>query len=141
MNRWLSPVSIYLERRVLAILFLGFSSGLPLALTGSTLQAWLKEEDVSLTTIGVFALVGLPYVLKFLWAPLIDAVRLPVLTRALGRRRAWLVVTQGLLMVCVVALGSTNPVEQPLGTALILSLIHISEPTRPVGISRMPSSA
>ena len=123
MNRWLSGAGIYLEPRVLAILFLGFSSGLPLALTGSTLQAWLKEEGISLTTIGVFALVGLPYVLKFLWAPLIDAVRVPVLARLLGRRRAWLVTTQVLLMASVVVLGSRNPTEDPLGTAFMALLV------------------
>ena len=65
------------------VTLLGFSSGLPLALTGATLQAWMKTENVDLTTIGIFSLVALPYTLKFLWSPLLDRFQLPFL----GRRR------------------------------------------------------
>jgi len=134
LNRWLSSAGIYFEPRVLAILFLGFSSGLPLALTGSTLQAWLKEEGLSLTAIGVFALVGLPYVLKFLWAPLVDAMRVPLLARLLGRRRAWLVTTQGLLMASVVALGSRDPSQAPLATAVIAMIVAFCSATQDIVI-------
>ena len=116
---YLSGVSVYAERRVLAILFLGFSSGLPLALTGQTLSVWMKEEGVSLTAIGLFALVGLPYVVKFAWAPLIDAVRVPLLTRWLGRRRAWLVTTQIALIAAILGLGSIDPVAAPVVTAAL----------------------
>ena len=87
LSSWAKAASVYLDRRVIAILFLGFSSGLPLALTGATLSVWLVEGGVAKTAIGMFALVGLPYTLKFAWAPLIDRLRLPVLTRLLGRRR------------------------------------------------------
>ena len=114
---WLSGLRVYTRPRVLAILFLGFSSGLPLALTGQTLAGWLTEEGVSLTAIGLFALGGLPYVLKFLWAPLIDAVRLPLLARLFGRRRAWLFATQAALIVAVIALGLNEPAARPLLTA------------------------
>ena len=75
-------------------MFLGFSSGLPLALSGTTLLVWMRESGVDLGTIGLFALVGTPYTLKFLWAPLTDALDVPVLSRLLGRRRGWLVFTQ-----------------------------------------------
>lgn len=122
MQRWLAASAVYLEPRVVAMLFLGFSSGLPLGLTGQTLSVWLKEEGVSLTTIGLFALVGLPYVLKFLWAPLIDAVRIPFLTRRLGRRRGWLILTQGALMAAVVVLGVSDPATRP-ALAAVLALI------------------
>ena len=75
--------AVYLKRRVLIVLFLGFSSGLPLALSGSTLLVWMRESGVNLGTIGLFALVGTPYTIKFLWAPLIDALDVPVLSRLL----------------------------------------------------------
>ena len=65
---------MYLQPRVLIVMFLGFSSGLPLALSGSTLLVWMRESGVDLGTIGLFALVGTPYTLKFIWAPLVDAL-------------------------------------------------------------------
>ena len=80
-------LKVYLERRVLIILFLSFSAGLPLALSGSTLLYWMAELDVKLGVIGLFSLVGTPYTIKFFWAPVVDAWRLPVLSRLLGRRR------------------------------------------------------
>ena len=79
----------------------------------------MKEEGVSLTAIGLFALVGLPYVLKFTWAPLIDAVHVPGLTRWLGRRRAWLITTQLALIAAIVGLGSIDPVAAPVTTAAL----------------------
>ena len=88
---WREALAVYLQKRVLIVLFLGFSSGLPLALSGSTLLVWMRESGVDLGTIGLFALVGTPYTLKFLWAPLVDALHVPLLTRLLGRRRGWLV--------------------------------------------------
>ena len=91
-------LAVYLKPRVLIVLFLGFSAGLPLALSGSTLLIWMREAGVDLGTIGLFALVGTPYTLKFLWAPLVDALDVPVLSRLLGRRRGWLVFSQILLM-------------------------------------------
>src|SRR2546430_11053061 len=87
-------LAIYLKARVLIVLFLGFSAGLPLALSGSTLLVWMREAGVDLGTIGLFALVGTPYTIKFLWAPLIDALDAPILSRLLGRRRGWLVLSQ-----------------------------------------------
>ena len=89
--------------RMLVALLMGFSSGLPLLLTGSVLQAWMQQEGVDLTVIGLMALVGLPYTLKFLWAPLTDRYCLPFF----GRRRGWLIVIQLLLMVVVGGLGFT----------------------------------
>src|SRR5476651_2368133 len=87
---WRDGWAVYLQRRVLIVLLLGFSSGLPLALSGSTLLVWMRESGVDLGTIGLFALVGTPYTLKFLWAPLVDALHVPLFTRAFGRRRGWL---------------------------------------------------
>jgi len=104
-------LAVYLKPRVLIVLFLGFSSGLPLALSGSTLAVWLTESNIDLGTIGLFSLVGLPYTFKFLWAPLTDALDVPVLSRKLGRRRGWLVFTQLLLFATIVFLGFCDPVR------------------------------
>ena len=78
------------NKRVGAVLFLGFSSGLPLALSGGTLQAWLTVEGVDIKTIGLFSLVGLPYTLKFFWSPVMDRFVVPIL----GRRRGWILLCQ-----------------------------------------------
>ncbi len=118
---WLAALAVYRDRRMLCILFLGFSSGLPLALTGATLALWLAQLGIDKTTIGLFALAGLPYTLKFLWAPAIDGLRLPVLTRLLGRRRGWAILTQIALAASVLALGTADPgVDIGLTAALAL---------------------
>src|SRR5512134_1685714 len=106
-------LAVYLRPRVLIVMFLGFSSGLPLALSGSTLLIWMREAGVDLGTIGLFALVGTPYTIKFLWAPLVDALDVPVLSRLLGRRRGWLVFSQLLLMAATVFLAFTDPAKAP----------------------------
>jgi PAT family beta-lactamase induction signal transducer AmpG len=105
--------AVYLRPRVLLVMFLGFSAGLPLALSGSTLLFWMREAGVDLATIGLFALVGTPYTVKFLWAPLVDALDVPVLSRLLGRRRSWLVLTQVWLMAAIVFLGFCDPISSP----------------------------
>jgi len=100
---------VYFKPRVLIVMFLGFSAGLPLALSGSTLQIWSTESGVDLGTIGLFTLVGTPYVFKFLWAPLVDGLNAPVLSRLLGHRRGWLVFAQIMLMAAIVFLSFCNP--------------------------------
>jgi MFS transporter, PAT family, beta-lactamase induction signal transducer AmpG len=102
-------LAVYGKRRVLIVLLLGFSSGLPIVLVGSTLQAWMTRSGVDVRTIGLFAAVGIPYSIKFLWAPFADALDIPVLSPLLGRRRGWLLFTQLWLMVAIVLLGLTNP--------------------------------
>ena len=98
MNQLLNP-------RVVTVLFLGFSSGLPLALSGGTLQAWLTIEDVDIKTIGLFSLVGLPYTLKFLWSPLMDRFVVPIF----GRRRGWIVLSQLALIGLILGMSVTSP--------------------------------
>jgi MFS transporter, PAT family, beta-lactamase induction signal transducer AmpG len=102
-------LAVYLRPRVLIVTLLGFASGLPLALSGSTLAVWLTESDINLATIGLFSLVGLPYTIKFLWAPLVDAIDIPALSRRFGRRRGWLIFSQLLLIAAIVALGLCDP--------------------------------
>ncbi len=109
---WLSDLQAYLDRRMLVILLLGFSSGLPFALSFSTLSVWLREVGVSRTEIGLFALVNSPYSWKFLWAPFLDRVPVPWLTGLLGQRRNWALVTQMCLGASIVWLGSLDPISE-----------------------------
>ncbi|MBC8286965.1 MAG: MFS transporter [Nitrospinae bacterium] len=95
--------------RVATILFLGFSSGLPLALSGGTLQAWLTVEGVDIETIGLFSLVGLPYTLKFLWSPLLDRFSFPLF----GRRRGWILVFQSFLLILIFSMSLMSPTKVP----------------------------
>ena len=106
---WLEAASVYLDRRVIAILFLGFSSGLPIMLVATTLSTWLAEEGVSKSTIGLFGFVFVPYTIKFIWAPLIDRMPLPPFTTLLGRRRGWMLFTQLCLVGAIWGLGRTEP--------------------------------
>jgi PAT family beta-lactamase induction signal transducer AmpG len=105
--------------RLLVVTVLGFASGLPLALTGQAMQAWLSVEGIGLATIGFLSLVGLPYTFKFLWAPLMDRFDLPWL----GRRRGWLVLTQLLLALALLALSSVSPSAATRAFALLAVLV------------------
>ncbi len=131
---WRAALRVYLQPRVLVVLFLGFASGLPLALSGSTLLVWVSEAGVNLGTIGLFALVGTPYTLKFLWAPAIDGLHVPLLTRWLGRRRGWLVLTQLLLMAAIVLLALTDPTRAPFMVALGALLVATASATQDIVI-------
>jgi len=106
---------IYLRPRMLALFALGFASGLPYLLVGSTLSAWLTWEHVPLERVGLLTLVALPYSFKFLWAPLLDRYRLPLL----GRRRGWMLCIQGALVGAIVLLGASDPATAPGTTAAI----------------------
>ena len=114
-----ATLRVYLERRLIIIFLMGFASGLPLLLSGATLSIWLTEAGVTLTAIGLFALVGTPYNLKFVWAPLIDRVPLPYLSRKLGRRRSWMVAIQLGLMASIAGLGFSDPAIEPFVTAAL----------------------
>src|SRR5512146_85260 len=105
------------DRNLAVILLLRFSSGLPLALTGQTLQAWMTVDGVDLSTIGVFTLVGIPYTWKFLWSPFMDRYVPPFL----GRRRGWLLVTQLALAGSIAAMAFLAPREH-LGALAALAL-------------------
>ena len=108
-SRSKSPIRVFGQPKMAILLFLGFSSGLPLFLTGAgkTIQAWMTTEHVSLATIGWFSLAGLPYSLKFLWAPLLDRYVPPFL----GRRRGWLVITQVALLLAIAGMAFQDPVN------------------------------
>ncbi|MFL6823921.1 MAG: AmpG family muropeptide MFS transporter [Xanthobacteraceae bacterium] len=123
--RFADTLAVYLKPRVLIVLFLGFSAGLPLALSSSTLLVWMREVGVDLGVIGLFALVGTPYTIKFLWAPVVDALDVPVLSPLFGRRRGWLLFSQLLLIVSIVLLAFSDPARAPwyvvFGAALFVA--------------------
>lgn len=125
---------VYLQRRVLVVLMLGFSSGLPFSLAGQTLQAWITESGVDIKTIGLFAFVGTPYWTKVFWSPAVDALDIPILTRWLGRRRAWLVLTQLMLILAIVLLASCNPQIAPFGVAIAALLVATASATQDIVI-------
>ncbi|ATB49140.1 AmpG family muropeptide MFS transporter [Corallococcus macrosporus] len=114
-----SILEVLKSPRIWLLVAVGFASGLPLWLTGVTLSAWMKDEGVNLKTIGVFALVSMPYTFKVLWAPLMDRYTLPFL----GRRRGWMLVTQVLLMGAIAAMGLVNPKDSPVAMAALAVLV------------------
>ncbi|HET9701234.1 MAG TPA: MFS transporter [Burkholderiales bacterium] len=121
-------LEVFRSRRIAVLLLLGFASGLPLALTSGTLQAWMAVEGVDITTIGLFTLVGLPYTWKFLWAPLMDRFVPPWL----GRRRGWIVATQLLLMAGIAAMGSLSPANAPWALAAMALLVAFSSASQDI---------
>src|SRR5215469_8981019 len=120
---WFASLAVYRRPRLIAVLLMGFSSGLPLALTFATLSFRLAEIGVSRTAIGLFALVGVPYSVKFLWSPLIDRLPIPLFTARLGRRRGWALAIQPLLALAILALGLADPRADPGLTALAAVIV------------------
>jgi PAT family beta-lactamase induction signal transducer AmpG len=117
----------YLKRPVVVIFFLGFSGGLPFPLVYSTLTYWLAEADIQRSTISTFAWLGFAYSFKFLWSPLVDAVQLPLLSRWLGHRRAWLFVAQIALMVSLMSLAVIDPaMELAIFATIALAVAFMS---------------
>jgi MFS transporter, PAT family, beta-lactamase induction signal transducer AmpG len=133
-GRWLKAAEVYRDRRQLIILLMGFASGMPFLLTGSTLTYWMSRTDVDLTTIGMFALVGTPYAFKFAWAPLVDQLPLPVLDRWLGRRRSWMLLAQIGILVSVVLLGWSDPAHTPWFTAFAAVLVAFFSATQDIAV-------
>ncbi|WP_027133727.1 AmpG family muropeptide MFS transporter [Geminicoccus roseus] len=118
MTSFTTSLAAYRDRRILFVLLLGFSSGLPLLLVLSTLSARLRDAGVSTATIGLFAYVLAPYTFKFAWAPLADRLVVPGLTRLLGRRRSWLLVTQAGLIASIALLARTDPADDTWAVAM-----------------------
>jgi MFS transporter, PAT family, beta-lactamase induction signal transducer AmpG len=135
--RWLSlptALAVYLRPRVLTVLLLGFSAGLPLALSAETLRVWMADRGVDVGTIGVISLASLPYSIKFLWAPVVDALPVPWLSERLGRRRGWLVASQLGLMAAIGFLATRNPVAAPLALGLGALLVAFASATQDIVI-------
>ena len=111
---WQQAMMAYLDCRALIMLFLGFSAGMPILLIFSSLSLWLREAGVDRSVVTMFSWAALGYSFKFIWAPLIDAVPLPVLTAKMGRRRAWMLMSQIGVVLAIVLMASINPAEQSL---------------------------
>ncbi len=108
---WLHAFRIYTHPRVLGMLSLGFSAGLPLLLILGTLSFWLREAGIDRSTIGYLSWIGLAYAFKWMWSPLVDRLPLPLLTQLLGRRRAWILLSQVIITIALVGMANTDPLE------------------------------
>ena len=120
---YFNPVTVYLDKRVLRLLFLGFSSGLPILLIFSTLSLWLKSAGIDRSTITFFSWAGLAYGFKFIWAPLIDRIPVPFLSKNFGHRKSWLLITQLIIMSLLVLISFTDPVKNILFLTLLIILL------------------
>src|SRR5690606_28924243 len=130
----LATLRLYLQPRPLAMLFLGFSAGLPFLLVFSTLSAWLREAGIDRTTIGLLSWVGLAYSFKLLWAPVVDRTPLPLLTRLLGRRRSWMLVAQMALIAGLAAMAHGDPTAHLGWLAFVAVCVAFSSATQDIAI-------
>lgn len=131
---WREAAAVYLQRRVLTLFFLGFSAGLPFLLVFSTLSAWLREAEVTRTTIGFFSWVGITYSVKVFWAPVIDRLPLPLLTRALGKRRSWMLVAQCGIAAGLLVMAGLNPQTELTAFAVAAVCVAFSSATQDISI-------
>lgn len=127
-------LAAYLERRVGAMLLLGFAAGLPNLLIFDTLSAWLRDSGVTLEVIGFFGLATLTYALKFVWAPLLDRTNIPVLTKWLGHRRSWMLATQGVIILGLWMISGVNPQESIVTVAIFAVLVGFFGATQDIAI-------
>lgn len=109
---WGEAAKAYLDRRAIIMLFLGFVAGIPILLIFSSLSLWLREAGIDRSVVTMFSWAALGYSFKFIWAPLVDAVPLPILTRLLGRRRSWILVAQLMIIVAICLMASVNPANE-----------------------------
>ena len=131
--RWRDSIAVYRDRRMGFIFFFGIASGLPSSLVFATLSIWLREEGLSRTAIGMLGIVATPYAINFLWAPLVDRLRLPALG-ALGQRRAWILSCQAALCIAMVGMGHGDPIVAPFVLAGWASAIAFISATQDVAI-------
>ncbi|MEL4388795.1 AmpG family muropeptide MFS transporter [Shewanella xiamenensis] len=133
-QRTLDALSVYYHKRVLILLLLGFSAGLPYMLVFSTLSFWLREAGVDRTAIGYFSWITLAYGLKWAWSPLVDRLSLPILTRFLGRRRSWMLFAQLLLVGAILGMSFSDPLKDLERLALFALMIAFASATQDIVI-------
>jgi len=133
-HSWKEAFQVYLKPRVLGMLFLGFSAGLPFLLVFSTLSAWLRDIGIERTVIGFFSWVGITYSIKVFWAPVIDSLALPFLTRKLGKRRSWMLLAQIGIATGLIGMAITSPEQQIHIIALFALLVAFSSATQDITI-------
>ena len=132
LHSWKAALLVYTRPRVVAMIFLGFAAGLPFLLVFSTLSAWLRDEGLSRSVIGFFSWVGITYSIKVFWAPVIDRLPLPGLTRWLGRRRSWMLLAQLGIAVGLAGMALSNPHTQLTQIALLAVLVAFSSSTQDI---------
>lgn len=120
---WGEAAKAYLDRRAIIMLFLGFAAGIPILLIFSSLSLWLREAGIERGVVTTFSWAALGYSFKFIWAPLIDAVPLPALTRWLGRRRAWMLVSQLMIIAAICIMASVNPINDDMLTYMAIGAV------------------
>jgi PAT family beta-lactamase induction signal transducer AmpG len=133
---WREALAVYAHRRVIGMLFLGFSAGLPFLLVFSTFAFWLAKVGYDPQTISLLSLIGLTYSIKFFWAPVVDRARLPFLTRAMGRRRSWMFVAMLGIAIGLLGMAVTDPREQLAQMVYLALLVAFSSATTKA--SRVP---
>ena len=131
---WKEALAVYLHRRVIAMAFLGFSAGLPFLLIFSTLSFWLREAGIERSTIGFFSWVGITFSIKVLWAPVVDRTELPFLTRALGKRRSWILLAQIGIALALLGIAATDPAANTTTVALLALFVAFCSATQDIGI-------
>ena len=129
--------SIYLDKRMLRILLLGAISGFPWVLIGSSLSLWLKEEGLSRSTIGWAGLIFAVYAFNYLWAPLVDRLQIPYLTKKLGHRRGWIVLMQIAILICLVTWSFINPTENLALLITVGLIIAIASATQDITVDAL----
>lgn len=130
-SKWIESTKVYFDRRMLAMLLLGFSSGFPYLLVFGTFSLWLKDAGVSLAAIGLFSLAKTPYSLKWLWSPIVDRVKLPLFWR-LGRRRGWALFAQIWLFLALLGMSMTEPASHPWHMAVFAFLTVVASATQDI---------
>src|SRR5690554_4996449 len=133
-TRWGRAWAVYTRPTVLRMLLFGFSAGLPFMLVFSTLTAWLRDEGISRTAIGFFAWIGITYSIKVFWSPVVDRVRLPLLSRTFGQRRGWMLLAQVGIMVGLFGMALSDPHSQLVQMALLALLVAFSSATQDITI-------
>ena len=130
-------IEFYFSKKLNFIFILGIASGIPLYLVLSTLIIWLTRENIDLSTIGLFTLTQIPWTIKFLWAPIIDFYKIPILSNLIGKRKSWLILAQFLLVVSIVLIGVNDPKENLLLTAFLAFLIAFFSATQDIIIDAL----
>ena len=131
---WLAALAVYCRAPVITMLFLGFSAGLPFLLVFSTLSAWLRSDGVEVAAIGFFAWIGMLYSIKFFWAPVVDRLALPLMTRVFGQRRGWMLLAQGMIAAGLVGLAGLSPVGNLGWVAVFALLVAFGSATQDIAI-------
>lgn len=134
MRKWVESASVYLERRLIIIMVMGFASGLPFLLTAATLSAWLSQAGVTKTVIGLMSWATSVYALKFLWAPIVDRIPLPFLSTLFGQRRSWMLLAQGICIIAIIGLGASDPIANLTVTIAWTAILAFASATQDIVI-------